>query len=174
MLVLFADGASAQRLASDCKNLGYTVPLIIPSIAVNPSLTADPNLNSFGVYLATYTAPDVANDTPALQAFHNAYKNYAGSSVPDAPGLQAWASGKMLEAAINTLGVSARAAPITTAVILKGLANVKNETLGGLIPPTSYPAGQQPVLSHCYGILQIKNSTFIAPHGSQLFCPAGF
>jgi hypothetical protein len=62
--------------------------------------------------------------------------------------------------------------PITPQLLLQGLATIKNETLGGLIPPTSYPAvGQTHAENLCYYSLRFNgDGSVTAPDRSTYKC----
>jgi branched-chain amino acid transport system substrate-binding protein len=77
-------------------------------------------------------------------------KKYAPSLIPDANSIYAWTSGKLVEAAVDGLGISARSKPLTTADIMAGLGTVKKNNLDGLTPPITFTAGQKAApLIHC-------------------------
>ncbi len=82
------------------------------------------------------------DSTPAHLEFQTAYKRYAPGAPTDAAAATGWSAGKMLEAVIAALGSEAINVPITTALIMKGLGKIKNETLGGLFPATTYTFNQ--------------------------------
>jgi branched-chain amino acid transport system substrate-binding protein len=111
------------------------------------------------------------NDNPAQAALHAAYQKYAASSPLDADSTTTWAAGKMLELAFQKMGPAAQQQPVTKQMVLSALAQVKNETLGGLIPPTSYAAGQPSPENFCFYPMQFgQNGAFTAPNGSQYQC----
>ena len=59
---------------------------------------------------------------------HAAFERYAPNVALDGASMIAWSSGKLLEAAVDALGAEARSGPLTTALIMKGLGKIKNET----------------------------------------------
>jgi branched-chain amino acid transport system substrate-binding protein len=77
----------------------------------------------------------------------------------------------MLEHVVDLLGPSARTAPLTRELIYKGLGLVKNETLGGLIPPTTYTFGQTHAPENfCYAPMAFDKRGFYAPRGTTFSC----
>jgi branched-chain amino acid transport system substrate-binding protein len=138
----FGDGSSVQRLARSCNNLGYNPLIMIPSLAAIDALRTDANVNKGGMVFAPNVFPWMLNSTPAQQEFQAAYKKYAPDRPTDSAAANGWVSGKMLEAVVAALGPEAVSGPITTALIMKGLGKIKNESLGGLIAPTTFTPNQ--------------------------------
>jgi branched-chain amino acid transport system substrate-binding protein len=134
----FGDGSSVQRIARSCNNLGYNPLLMIGALAAIDPLRTDPNANKGGLLFAPNVFPWMLAASPAQQEFQSAYKRYAPGTPTDAAAALAWTSGKMLEAAVAALGSAAVSEPITTDLIMKGLGKITKETLGGLIPATTY------------------------------------
>lgn len=173
-IFIYADSSSIQRLARSCAGLGYVVPIIANGIAVSTDLARDPNVTKATVFAAPGTFPWMSADTPAQQAFQAALKKYAPSLEPDGSTAIAWVSGKMFEKVIESLGPAARTQTITTEMIFKGLASIKNETLGGLIPPVTFKAGQPHAPSQpCFYAVKLDASGWTAPFGSKASCQPG-
>lgn len=79
--------------------------------------------------------------------------------------------GKLLEAAIATLGAEAREGPITRELVLKGLGLVRKETLGGLAPPITFSPGQARAPEiHCVYYELLTADGWVAPRGSRPVC----
>jgi branched-chain amino acid transport system substrate-binding protein len=170
-IFIYADSSSIQRLTRSCAGLGYVVPIIANGIAVSTDLAKDPNVTKATVFAAPGTFPWMSADNPAQQAFQAALKKYAPTLAPDGSTAIAWVSGKMFEKVIESLGPAARTQTITTEMIFKGLGNIKNETLGGLISPVTFKAGQpnaprQP----CFYAVKLDESGWTAPFGSKASC----
>jgi ABC-type branched-subunit amino acid transport system substrate-binding protein len=170
--VVFAGDASGiERVARSCSNLNYFPKM--PIAAIQASFNrADPNLRKDGVYLGSDVFPFTDADNPAEADFQAAMKKYAPSAPIDGPAATTWASGKMLELVVSRLGPSAQGVPLTKEMLLQGLATVKNETLNGLIPPTTYPAtGQTHFENLCYyGLKFNPDGTMTAIAGSNYQC----
>jgi branched-chain amino acid transport system substrate-binding protein len=109
----------------------------------------------------------------ATATMYDALDKYA-SGVPTGPNfgeivLQSWADGALLQAAVQAAKATS-AAPITSAVILKGLYGLPSgETLGGLAPPLHFVKGEPPNNS-CYFEMGIKNGKFVVLHGGTTIC----
>ena len=76
--------------------------------------------------------------SPEAKEWQEAYRRFEPDlPYPDAF-LFTWLAGKLFEAAVKAGG------GVTSKQILAGLHKLKNETLGGLIPPQSWPPGPHP------------------------------
>ncbi len=167
------DGSAVSRVARACNSLGFNPTLATVSLAAGSSVQADKLVAKNGLYLGSFLAPFPANDVPGLKEYHAAFERYAPSVTLDGASMIAWASGKLLEAAVNSLGAEARSGPLTTELILKGLGKVKNETLKGLSPPMTFKPGQAfaPALN-CYTVIALttREEKFYAPEGTKFHC----
>jgi branched-chain amino acid transport system substrate-binding protein len=104
----------------------------------------DANVKKMTVTVASAAAPWFLGTTAAQQTFQKAMHTYAPSLATDPTTIVAWADGMMLKTAVEKLGAAARSGPITTAMIKKGLEMIRNETLGGLVAPTTFSASNGP------------------------------
>jgi branched-chain amino acid transport system substrate-binding protein len=167
------DGSGAGRMARSCRAIGYETPVAAAALAVSGPASEDQYLQAQGVFLGTAAAPFAATDTPGAKAFQAAYQAYAPGSPVDQNSMSAWASGKLLEAALATVAAEARSGPISTELILEGLGNLKNEKLDGLSPGITFTRGGLPKAADCYYTLTITTKGYQAPKGSKLTCIAG-
>lgn len=167
----FADGSSVQRETRSCNNLGYNPLILTDALAAIAPLRTDPNVNKGGLIFSPRVFPWMLDNSPARKAFQDAYKLYAPNAPTDASAAQAWASGKMLEAVIATLGQNAVDNSITTAMVMEGLGKIKNVTLGGLIPPTTF-AYRQPKTTPitCSYVALLKDQAWQPVGGGKLEC----
>jgi branched-chain amino acid transport system substrate-binding protein len=174
VIVAAGDDSYVQRAARSCAGINY-FPVMALSATQGDFDRSDPNLRKDGASLGSAAAPYVLDNTPALQAFHDAMKEYAPTAPVENSAIVTWSDGMMLKAAIDALGPSARTEDITPALVMKGLSRIKNETLGGLIPPTTYGAGggsasPSPEILCYYPMLFGHNGEFTAPQGNKYLC----
>lgn len=167
------DGSGAGRMARSCRALGYDHPVAAAALAVSGPASEDQYLQAQGVFLGTATAPFRATDTPGAREFQQAYAAYAQGSSIDQNSMNAWASGKLLEAALGKVSEQARSGPITTALVLEGLAKIRNETLDGLAPGLTFNRGAPPARTDCFYTLTITSEGYQAPKGSAKECLTG-
>lgn len=170
--VVFAgmDGSAVSRVARSCAALGYFPPIAAPALAINPQVAQDPNIQKDTIWLGGANIPFLTSDTPGGLAFHRASDRFLPGQALDQSTLAGWASGKLFEAALASVAAEARRGPITTALVLKGLGLVREETLGGLAAPLTFTHGKPAPIVPCYFPLKIDASGFSAPNGSRASC----
>ena len=170
------EGSSLTRLARSCVSLNYRPTIATSGIATNPQAVADKNLRSFGVHLGHEVAPFVSTEIPGVAEMRAALKQFAPNVSLDPAVTLGWASGKLLEAALAKVADKARAGDITTAMILEGLWQLKNEKLNGLTVGVTFAKDKVAVAPECYFGLKLDESGFTAPQGGKPLCfdkPAG-
>jgi branched-chain amino acid transport system substrate-binding protein len=171
LLGLALDGASIGRVARSCAAIGYH-PVIATSAALfGPGQANDPTIRSFGVATTTPEAPWFLDDQPGLRAFHQALARFAPDIQPTGGSLLAWASGELLRAAVDKVSYQAQSGPITADLVMKGLGQIKNETLGGLTGPLSFTPDEAHANSNgCVFYELLSPAGWSAPKGSQREC----
>lgn len=170
--VVFAamDGSALSRLARSCAALNYFPPIATENLGINAQVAQDPNIQRNTAWLGAANIPFPSNDTPGAKAFHAAADRFLPGQDLDQSTVSGWASGKLLEAALAKVASEARKGPVTTALILKALGLVKNETLDGLAAPISFTAGKPAPVVSCYFPLLVGPGGFSAPSGGKRFC----
>jgi branched-chain amino acid transport system substrate-binding protein len=164
-LSLALDANSLQRLTRSCLQQGYHPVFLGFSLELTGSSAQDSDMNGMVATVPSFPFP--ANDLPGENDYHQAIRQYApnigdGSTATS----EMWISGLELQAA----GAHLSANP-TLAELLNGLYNIKNETFGGLVAPTTFVKGQAGVHSPpCYFVLSIQGGKFVAPNGSKQTC----
>jgi ABC-type branched-subunit amino acid transport system substrate-binding protein len=174
IIVAAGDDSYVQRAARSCAGINY-YPVMALSATQGDFDRSDRNLRKDGASLGSAAAPYVLDNTPALQAFHSAMKEYAPTAPVENSAIVTWSDGMMFKAAIDALGPAAQTEDITPALVMKGLSRIKSETLGGLIPPTTYGAGggsrsPSPEILCYYPMLFGHNGEFTAPEGNKYLC----
>jgi branched-chain amino acid transport system substrate-binding protein len=167
LVLLIATADLGNKIADDCARQNYKPGWFIPGEAIGSGyLTASFN----NTYNAVGVQPWFSKD-PTMKDFHAAMQKYAkGVNIDKADlpmnSVDAWASGLMLQKAVELSGVTG--AP-TTADILAGLAKFDNETLGGVTGGLTYsdPTNKN---QYCYFTIQIKNQKFTLPTGAKPSC----
>jgi branched-chain amino acid transport system substrate-binding protein len=149
-LLLAMDGSAIQRFLRSCAALNYFPAVATSAIATGSVVSSDPNAQKATVSVAHIVFPWMRSDNPAEQAYAAAMKLYAPDSPSDGATSQAWVAGEMLRTVVESLGAES-AQPITTALVLKGLGNLKHQTFGGLTPPVTFTPGQKSAPeNNCY------------------------
>ncbi len=170
--IIFAgDAGGVARTARSCATVGLVVPIAITA----SQATFDPqdkNLQKATVSMAAAIFPFTqAADNQAEKDYRAAMGRYNPTADFNHASALTWSSAKMLERAVALLGPSARDVPLTRELILKGLGMVKKETLGGLIPATSYSPNQaQAQENFCFAPMAYDSRGFYAPAGTRFDC----
>lgn len=102
----------------------------------------------------------------------DAMDRYAPGAEKGDFGAAAWASGKLLEAAAARISDSP-----TPAELLVGLHALRNETLGGIVPPLTFPQGRSRVnVNHCLVVGRVTNGKFAMKDGDpdKFVCAPGW
>ncbi|MGQ0466580.1 MAG: ABC transporter substrate-binding protein [Sporichthyaceae bacterium] len=170
-IVFAGDAGGVARTARSCATVGLKVPIAITAsqATFDPS---DKNLQEATVSMASPTFPFTQGaDNAAQKAYRAAVARYNPTAPINNAAALTWSSAKMLERAVELLGPSARDVPLTRELVIKGLGMVKNETLGGLIPATTYTAGQAKATENlCYSAVAFDRRGFYAPRASKFDC----
>lgn len=167
---LATESQSLTRFMQSCDSVGYYPQITTCGICMGFD-TTNGTLQKFKVTSVTPVFPYMRRDTVAQRTFSDAFKAYAPGAVVNGISAQAWADGMMLQRALELLGPEAQSQEITPAMVLKGLGMVKQETLGGLIAPTSYTLNQPSTPNRCGTLLNFEKGTWGA-RSSKFTCGA--
>jgi branched-chain amino acid transport system substrate-binding protein len=116
-----------------------------------------------GVWLAAPQVPYCCS--PLAQDYVRALQKYVPNGVRGEFGGTAWLSGLMLEKV--AAGIRG---PVTSATLIEGLYALRGETLGGRVPPITFPrSAARSERNTCTVPVQIKGGAFTAPLGAQTF-----
>ena len=153
-----------------CKQQGMKLLNIGIGSAVTTDFLKSPGMDG---YLSFHlVAPFTDTSTPALQEFQAATVKYTPKASLNGAAISmvqllTYSAGKMFEVVVKSgkLGNGATAADVMNAMYTVPAG----ETLGGLIPPTSYVKGKA-FSTPCYFLQQIKNGAFTSPQGLKPTC----
>ncbi|HZQ77921.1 MAG TPA: ABC transporter substrate-binding protein [Acidimicrobiia bacterium] len=100
-----------------------------------------------------------------LADYRRAVATYVPGGALGGPGAHAWAQGRLLEAA-------ARPVPgaLTSAALLDGLLALHGETLGGIVPPLTFPDGPHRDVNRCIVPIRLAGGHWTQPLGDQFVC----
>ena len=169
VLVTNVDNASTTRIARNAHRQNYHPGIIAPHSYAEDKTLRDAGKDSEGILTATGVAE--WSNAPVMADYREAMNRYAPSGIRGGPGTNVWVAGIMLE----RLARDWPAQP-TTADVLKSLYGLRNETLGGRIPPTAYREG----VGHgdtavCAIPVKVVGGKFTTPNGPQNFvCAPGW
>jgi branched-chain amino acid transport system substrate-binding protein len=160
--------ALQDRIAVQCKQLGFSAPLIQPGTTANSGKLSEPEFQ--GTQFVGNNLGYFVDSTPATKAFHAALAKYSptvgSAAVPISDAAMAsWTGGQLFLAAVQKSG----AGTVTSANVKDGLYALRGDTLGGLAPPLTYVHGQAN-LFNCYFRYAIQDGKFVTPNGLAPIC----
>jgi len=158
-VVVFADGASATRMAQSCSRQNYKPIIVTVAPAANPIPEMDGAMGVVTAFPWVVTA-----DSPALDEYRDALKKY-GTTAPAAYTTMGWTSGKLLEKALAHVSDTP-----TRDDVFNGLWSLQNETLGGLTPPLTFTKNQPTPVNPCWYVVRVANGAWTAPNGMRPSC----
>ncbi len=162
-IILNSSGEVSERFVADCAKQNYRPQLISPGQSFLDKLLDNANYN--GAYIANDSF-NWFGGAPESADFLQAMKTYKSSTPLNASASAGWAAGVTFGKAAAKIGPSPTSADIYTGLYALPAKN----TLGGLIPPTTYTKDKPAVSTPCgwYGV--IKNGKLTAPHGAGAIC----
>lgn len=166
LLSVGMDFNSVRRVVNSCKQQGYTPKFITP--AVGPGMEKEDLFQ--GVYIGWMSFSPFNADTPAIQEFQAAmgrYQNDAGINLEHAVG---WTGAKLFEKALTLAKLTSK--PVTSADVLRGLWQIKGDTLGGLTGPLTFTKDKPATQVFCFIGIQVKDHKFVNASGSSPTCQA--
>jgi branched-chain amino acid transport system substrate-binding protein len=163
ILLMAMDTNSVGRVGSACARVDFHPVLSFATTVTVDRMKADPNLD--GTLLALPLAPWFQSSVPNVAEYRDAVARYLPGQTPTASGENGWAAAKLFEVA-----ESRASDPTTSPGILNGLWSIKNETLGGLIPATTFTKDQKAPQIRCWSLVLISGGQFTAPEGGQMHC----
>lgn len=169
VMQVFSGSAVVQRVASDCRSQSYD-PTFIGDAGTSAVEAKDPNMSGSQIVLPD--APFWAYNYPGGATMKAAFDKYSPGLTSNKDygedTVMAWASAELFEAAAQAAKLGNNPTP---AQVIKGLYDLKNETLEKMAPPLTYHAGKTTTIS-CGFIGAIGNGQFTLPYGVKTFCAA--
>jgi branched-chain amino acid transport system substrate-binding protein len=103
--------------------------------------------------------------SPGMADYRAAVARFVPGGTTGGPGAHAWAQGRLLEAAGRPLPET-----VTSATILAGLLGLRGETLGGIVPPLTFPDGPHRDVNRCIVPIRLAGGHWTQPLGDQFVC----
>jgi branched-chain amino acid transport system substrate-binding protein len=169
VIIVLADNATLIRVARSAHRQGY-----FPLFAGQHSSNEDRFLANGGedvegavisAALAEYSS------SPLLADYRAAMDRYVPGGIKGSLGALAWAAGKALEVIAPRLPANP-----TPADIIEGMYSLKGETLGGIVPPTTFERGKgHDATNQCVVPLRIVDRKFAIHNPANPFvCVPGW
>ena len=169
-IFLGLDAASITRFAASCDTLSYHPQLYTVSLAASFDVTS-PALKNFEIEVGSPVFSYTESNGNAQKVFHDVMGQYVPGLAVNSGASQAWTAGMMFARALEKLGPSAITQTITKESVMKGLGMIKAETLGGLIPKTTYSFGQTHTPpGQCGAVLLFRKGAWTAVDGGRFTC----
>jgi len=161
--------AVIPRVLTDCAQQGYTPKEYNLGGDVAQSVVQDSQAN--GMTVLQYSLPISVTSNPAGQLFHQIVDTYAPGikSSPAYDDSLMWLmSGLQL---FRTVALAQHLTPTSTPADVKtGLYGLKNETLGGIMAPTTYVKGK-PTLINCWFTETVTDGKLLATSATPQCVP---
>jgi branched-chain amino acid transport system substrate-binding protein len=166
--ILVADNPTTMRVMSSARRQNYDLVVSVNHSAHDTRFLAfGPPVE--GVLTGSIVAPWDAS--PKMADYRAAMDRWLPGSVKASLGAQTWVLGKLLE----HLAPQLPAGELSSADILKALHSLDRETLGGIMPPTTYrPGVGHADTNQCTIPLTVSGGRFVPPKGETFACAPGW
>ena len=166
-IITTVDEASIVRIARSAKRQNWE-PVLAGSYTVNNDVLLKAGPDALGVLGFSATAP--YGSSPLLKPYREAVARFVPGARLAGYGATAWVQGKLMERLAETF--AALAEP-TSADILDALYALRDETLGGLVPPITFNKGPHGRVNRCMVPIKIAKGAIISPLGESFVCARG-
>lgn len=102
--------------------------------------------------------------SPKMAGYRDAVARYVPGGKLGGQGANTWAQGKLIEAAARHVS-----GPLTSAALIDGLDALEDETLGGIVPPQTFPKGK-PHYNPCIVPIKLTGGKWTQPLGEKFVC----
>jgi branched-chain amino acid transport system substrate-binding protein len=102
--------------------------------------------------------------SPKMADYRDAVARFVPGGKLGGQGANAWAQGKLIEAAARHV-----TGALSGAALIDGLDGLDNETLGGIVPPQRFPKGK-PHYNPCIVPIKLAGGRWTQPLGEKFVC----
>ena len=166
-IITTVDEASIVRIARSARRQGWE-PVLAGSYTVNNDVLLKAGPDAVGVIGFSATAP--YGSSPLLKPYREAVARFVPGARLAGYGATAWVQGKLMERLADIFGDKAEP---TSADILDALYALRDETLGGLVPPITFNKGPHGRVNRCMVPIKIAKGAIISPLGENFVCARG-
>jgi branched-chain amino acid transport system substrate-binding protein len=163
VFIMSMDSNSIDRVAASCASIGYHPIFSWASSVTLDRHRTDPNLA--GAILPIPEFPWFLPSNPAIQQFQETVARYAPGLTVGGASENGWVSAELFGAAATHLSATP-----TSEDILRGLAAIHDDTLGGLTEPLTFTAGQNAPPTECWFTAGIANGNWTTPDNGKMHC----
>lgn len=158
------------RVGHDCTQQGYKPIYVTEGTGFGPPQQNAPGLKD-NLWQPFPVIPYFVDSAPGVKAMNAVLNKYYPGMINGSNwseyAVQAWTGGLLIEAGVKA-GVGSSGTP-SPAAITKGLTSLKGETLGGMSPPLTLPAGK-PHPIDCWYTGRVHNGTTSLANNGKLSC----
>ncbi len=162
-IITTVDEASIVRIARSAKRQGYN-PVLAGSYTVNNDVLLNAGEDAVGILGFSATAP--YGSSPLLKPYREAVARFVPGARLAGYGSTAWVQGKLVERLADVFGDKPNPGP---ADIIEALYSLRDETLGGLVPPITFNQGAHGRVNRCMVPIKIAQGAIVAPLGNDRF-----
>ena len=167
VVCVLADSASIIRVAQSAHRQGWN-PIVSGTYTINNQAMARANpADTEGMLGFSATAPYASS--PLLADYRAAMERFSPGEELGGYGATAWVQDKLWERIAPALGDNP-----TRNGILAALYALRRETLGGLIPPVTFPQGPHGNVNLCGVPIKVSGGKITAPQGDKFVCAPGW
>ncbi|MEW6475763.1 MAG: ABC transporter substrate-binding protein [Actinomycetota bacterium] len=168
MIVLLTDMQTNGRLLRSANRQNYKPLVVTPGVNYDTQWPAIIGRDADGMITTAWSRP--WHIVGINREYGEAMARYQPGQVMGNSGSAAWAAMKLVEKAAANLD---RGKP-TSEQLIQGVYKLSNETLGGLIPPTTWPKDpkQRAALHPCTVPVRWTGTAFELPLGEKFVCSA--
>jgi branched-chain amino acid transport system substrate-binding protein len=168
MIILLSDMQTNGRLLRSAKRQNYSPLVVTPGVTYDSQWPSIIGRDADGMVTTAWSRPwhiDGIN-----KEYRQAVTKFQPGQVVGNSGSAAWAAMKLVEKAAANLDPKAP----TSAQLIDGVYALSNETLGGLIPPTTWPrdSTKRASLHPCTVPVRWTGTAFELPLGEKFVCSA--
>ncbi|MGH9285900.1 MAG: ABC transporter substrate-binding protein, partial [Acidimicrobiales bacterium] len=162
-IMTIVDEASIVRIARSSKRQNFS-PVFAGSYTVNNDVLLKAGPDAEGIIGFSATAP--YGSSPLLEPYREAVARFVPGARLAGYGSTAWVQGKLVERLAEIFGDTPDPGP---ADIIAALHSLRDETLGGLVPPITYNQGAHGRVNRCMVPIRIAKGAIVAPLGNDRF-----
>ncbi|MGH8991669.1 MAG: ABC transporter substrate-binding protein, partial [Acidimicrobiia bacterium] len=162
-IITTVDEASIVRIARSAKRQSYN-PVLAGSYTVNNDVLLNAGPDAVGILGFSATTP--YGTSPLLKPYREAVARFVPGARLAGYGSTAWVQGKLVERLADFFADKPNPG---RADVLAALYSLKDETLGGLVPPITFNQGGHGRVNRCMVPIRIGKGAIESPLGNDRF-----
>jgi branched-chain amino acid transport system substrate-binding protein len=160
--LVYIDVASMVRLERSAHRQGWH-PVFVGGVAIYEDAFPQAGDEVEGTLASSATTPYVTS--PTLADYREAVARYVPGGRLGGTGASAWVQGRLFERVASRI-----TGDVTPATLLQALYTIKDETLGGTVPPITFRPGPHGGVNLCTVPVKATGGKWTAPLGDKFVC----